>query len=95
MGSTRRSFTAEYKKQAVQLVLDGTPIVTVAKNIGVHEMTLRRWVAKESADTGESARPLDINERAEFERVRKENAELRMKLEFAKKVATWFANDQR
>lgn len=33
MGSTRRSFTAEYKKQAVQLVLDGTPIITVAKHI--------------------------------------------------------------
>lgn len=52
-------------------------------------------MAKESADTGESARLLDINERAEFERVLKENAGLRMKLEFAKKVATWFANDQR
>jgi transposase len=95
MGSTRRSFTAEYKKQAVQLVFGGTPVATVAKNIGVHEMTLRRWVKKESADAAESGRALDINERAELELVRKENAELRMKLEFAKKVATWFAKDQR
>jgi transposase len=95
MGSTRRSFTAEYKKQAVQLALGGTPVAMVAKNIGVHEMTLRKWVKKESADAAESGRPLDINERAELEHVRKENAELRMQLEFAKKVATWFANDQR
>jgi transposase len=95
MGSTRRSFTAEYKKQAVQLVLDGTTATKVAANIGVHERTLRKWVNSENADGAESDRPLDINERAELEQVRKENAHLNMQLEFAKKVATWFAKDQR
>ena len=94
MGSTRRSFTAEYKKQAVQLVVGGTSVATVAANIGVHEMTLRKWVKKENADGAESDRPLDINERAELERFRKENAHLKMQLEFAKKVATWFAKDK-
>ncbi|HET9877190.1 MAG TPA: transposase [Mycobacterium sp.] len=85
MGSTRRSFTAEYRKQAVQLVLDGTSVAAAAKNIGVHEMTLRKWVKKESADGAESGRTLDTNERAELVQVRKENAELQMQLEFAKK----------
>ena len=47
MGSTRRSFTEEYKEQAVAFVLDGNrSVADVARNIGVHEMTLGKWVKK-------------------------------------------------
>jgi transposase len=93
MGSTRRSFTAEYKSQAVSLVMDGhRSIAEVARNIGVHEMTLGKWVKKAKDESGNSGeRPLDVSERAELERLRAENAELQMQVEFAKKVATWFA----
>jgi transposase len=91
MGSTRRRFTDEYKAQAVAFVLDDhRPVAEVARNIGVHEMTLGKWV-KKAKDSGEPAdKPLDASERAELER-RAENAELQMQVEFAKKVATWFA----
>ena len=92
MGSTRRRFTEEYKAQAVAFVIDDhRPIAEVARNIGVHEMTLGRWVknAKKSDDSPD--KPLDGSERAELERLRAENAELQMQVEFAKKVATWFA----
>ena len=95
MGSTRRRFTEEYKAQAVAFVIDdGRPIVEVARNIGVHEITLGKWVkkAKESGDSED--KPLGDSERAELERLRAENAELRMQVEFAKKVATWFAKDK-
>ena len=47
MGSTRRAFTEEYKEQAVAFVLDDQrPIAEVARNIGVHEMTLGKWVCE-------------------------------------------------
>jgi transposase len=47
MGSTRRRFTEEYKDQAVAFVIDGgRSIADVARNIGVHEMTLGKWVKK-------------------------------------------------
>jgi transposase len=92
MGSIRRHFTEEYKAQAVELVIeDHRPIAEVARNIGVHEMTLGKWV-KKAKDSGETfERPLDASERAELDRLRAENAELQMQVEFAKKVATWFA----
>jgi transposase len=95
MGSTRRRFTEEFKAHAVAFVLDdGRPIVEVARNIGVHEVTLGKWV-KKTRESGDSAEePLEDSERAELERLRAENAELRMQVEFAKKVATWFAKDQ-
>ena len=95
MGSTRRRFTDEYKLHAVRLVLDsGEPVAEIARSIGVHEMTLGKWVKKARDEGEESAHPLDFNERAELERLRKEVARLRMEAEFAKKVAAWFAKDQ-
>ena len=105
MGSTRRSFTAEYKKAAVDFVLvEGRSIKEVAANIGCHEMTLGKWVKKER-DAREAAVPPDAElsepERAELLRLRDENKDLRlvnaqleMQVSFAKKVATWFAKDQ-
>jgi len=102
MGSTRRAFTPEYKEQAVAFVLEGgRPIAEVARNIGVHEMTLGKWVkiVRETAESGISpGAPLTESERAELIRLRDKSkeytstiAELRMQVEFAKKVATWFA----
>ena len=102
MGSTRRSFTDEYKDAAVRFVIEeGRPVAEVARNIGVHEMTLGKWVkktreAQQVMMPGDA--PLDESERLELIRLRvevkdkdAENAELRMQVEFAKKVATWFA----
>ena len=57
-------------------------------------MTLGKWVKKAREACEESGRPLDEDERAELERLRKEVARLRMEAEFAKKVAAWFAKDQ-
>ncbi len=55
MGSTRRAFTREYKEQSVAFVIDGgRPVAEVARNIGVHEMTLGKWVkvARAAAASG-------------------------------------------
>jgi transposase len=102
MGSTRRSFTEEYKEQAVAFVIDGNrSIADVARNIGVHEMTLGKWV-KKARECRQEQTPaeekLTESERIELIRLRAESkndkatiAELQMQVEFAKKVATWFA----
>ena len=96
MGSTRRAFTDEYKASAVELVVnDGRTIADAARGIGVHEMTLGRWV-KKAKDAGQVVdRPLNEDERAELERLREDNKRLRMEIEFSRKVATWFARDVR
>jgi transposase len=102
VGSTRRSFTDEYKTEAVAFVIEGgRPVAEVARNIGVHEMTLGKWVKKErdaQASSVSADAPLNESERLELIRLRGElkdekarNAELQMQVEFAKKVATWFA----
>jgi len=97
MGSTSRDFTAEYKANAVSSVIDdGGAIAEVARSIGVHEMTLGKWVKKTRGEgNGESYRPLNEDERAELERLREEVKHARMEAEFARKVTTWLAKDPR
>ena len=72
----------------------GRTIRDVAKSIGVHEITLGKWVNK--ARGGDSGRDKELSgtERTKLERLRKENAVLRMERDFAKKVAAWFAKEQ-
>jgi len=74
MGSTRRAFTPEYKEQSVAFVIDGgRPVAEVARNIGVHEMTLGKWVkvAREAAESGKNPdAPLGESERAGLVRLR-------------------------
>ena len=102
MGSTRRRFTEEYKDQAVAFVIEGNrSVADVARNIGVHEMTLGKWVKKAKDARAEQVpadAPLNESERMELIRLRGDFkdqlatiAELQMQVEFAKKVATWFA----
>lgn len=93
--ATRRHFTQEYKDQAVSLVRDsGRTIRDVAKSIGVHEITLGKWVSKARGGDPGQDKELSEAERAELERLRKEIAVLRMERDFAKKVAAWFAKEQ-
>jgi transposase len=72
----------------------GRTIRDVAKSIGVHEIALGKWVNKAKGGDSDRDEELSETERAEGERLRKENARLRMERDFAKKVASWFANQQ-
>src|ERR1035438_793191 len=45
MGRKRRGFTPEYKDEAVKLVINtGRTVATVARELGLNEATLGRWV---------------------------------------------------
>ena len=66
----------------------------MAKSIGVHEITLGKWVNKAKDNESGQDKGLSETERAELERLRKENAVLKMERDFAKKVAAWFAKEQ-
>jgi transposase len=66
MGRQRRGFTPEYKDEAVKLVINtGRPVAVVARELGIQEPTLGRWVNvfKAHQDAGDGA--LSETERAE------------------------------
>jgi transposase len=82
--TTRRRFTQEYQDQAVSLVLhSGRTIRDVARSIGVHEITLGKWVGKARGGDPGQDKELSETERVELDRLRKENVILRMERDFA------------
>lgn len=94
MGSTRRKFTAEYKAEAVELVINsGRPVAEIARDLGINEGTLGNWVnmAKKRGEFQE--KPLDVDERAELKELRDEVRRLKMEREVLKKAAAWFAKE--
>ena len=95
MGAKRRSYSPAYRREAAHLVIDtGRTIAEVAREIGVGDQLLGRWVAIERAQMEPEPPPaLDADERAELERLRREVVELRMDREFLKKAAAFFAAD--
>ena len=89
--SKRRSFTPEFKDQAVELAIESGNISRTAREIGVGQTTLGKWVKayrKANADMGTSLSPVDVSRVKELE---KENATLRKENEFLKKAAAFFA----
>ena len=95
MGSQRREFTPEYKDEAVKLVINtGRPVATVARELGIKEQTLGRWVnvfkARQEAGDGSA---LNETERVELARLRKEVSELKMDRAFLKKASLFFAQE--
>ncbi len=94
MGSQRREFSPEYKDEAVKLVVNtGRTVATVARELGVKEQTLGRWVNayRDRKQAGNGA--LSETERAELARLRKENSELKMDRAFLKKASLFFAQE--
>ena len=69
------------------MIETGRPVAHVAAEIGVGEQVLGRWVRpqRQAASASDTARVLDVDERAERERLRRENAELRLDRAFLKK----------
>ncbi|WP_198933673.1 transposase, partial [Corynebacterium glutamicum] len=80
MSSSRKKYTPEYRQEAARLVIEsGRPIAHVAKEIGVAEGILGKWVKlereRQGSDDGRSdadrARPPDsrhggFNQEADF-----------------------------
>lgn len=57
---TRRTFTQEFKQQAVQMLLDGYSANSVSENLGIGNTNLvYRWKAEQVAESGPVAESLD------------------------------------
>jgi transposase-like protein len=91
----RRSFTPEYKAEAVRLVgQSGKSVGLIARELGLGETVLRRWMQQAEIDAGRGAPgKLTSNEREELGQLRRENKRLRMEREILKKATAFFAKE--
>jgi transposase len=93
---TRRSFTPEFKAEAVRLVREsGKTVAKVARELDLTATCLRAWVNQAAVDEkGGDQGPLTTDERAELARLRREVRVLEQERDFAKKCAAYFAKDK-
>ena len=83
----------EFRRRAVELArLREKPIAEIARDLGISESCLRRWMAQ--ADVDEGHKPgLSTDERAELVRLRREKRVLEMENEILKRAAAFFARE--
>ncbi len=90
---SRRSFTDEFKRDAVALVIDeGRRVIDVARNLGIGEGTLGNWVRQARVDRGERA-GVSTSERQELVELRRENARLRMERNLLKRATAFWVKE--
>lgn len=83
----------EFRRRAVDLTRQpGASVAQIAKELGISESGLRRWMAQDDVDAGRKE-GLSSNERDELVRLRRENRRLEMELEITKRAAALFAKE--
>ena len=94
-GRGRRSFSKEFKRDAVNLVVvDGYSFKAAADAVGVRARSLREWHAKfapEPEPCGEDASVEQLQE--EVRRLRKELKRAEVEREILKKATVYFARE--
>ena len=90
---TRRRFSDEFKEEAVKLITEqGYKVSEASRNLDINASMLRRWQRELSTESDGS---IDADEKAELQRLRKENKTLRMEREILKKAAAFFAKESK
>ena len=79
VSSSRKKYTPEYRQEAARLVIESVcPISQVAKELGVGEGLLGKWVKLERERQGSGDGRSDADIRAENARLRREIAEAKI-----------------
>ena len=94
-GRRRRSSTREYKAEVVELCrTGGRSITAVARDLGLTETAVRRWVAQAEIDAGQRD-GLTTAGREELSRLRREVRALREERDVLKRATVFFAAETR
>ena len=95
----RRSFSPEFKAEAVRLVAErralGVTLAQVGRELDVRPDQLRAWTRQLRRDDGSGGAVPGETTEQEVRRLRREVAVLRQEQAFAKKVAVYFAKESR
>jgi len=91
---TRRGFTKEFKRDAVELVrTTGRPIAVVARELGIYDSTLGNWVRQDRIDRGEQE-GLTSDQQARLHELERDNARLRMERDLLKRTVAFWVKEQ-
>jgi transposase len=92
----RRSFTAEFKAEIVELCQRGDRSVgQVAKDFDLTETAVRQWLNQAERDAGTGDGGLTTSEREELNQLRREARRLREDVEILKRATAFFVKETR
>jgi transposase len=96
MARKRRTYTLEFKQEAVRLVNEeGMTYAEVGQDLGIDRTTIRAWCEKAAKGNLDGAagpaKPVSLEE--EVAKLRRENRILREEREILKKAAAFFARE--
>jgi transposase len=96
MSSSRRTYTLEFKQEAVLLVTkQGLSLSEAARRLGIHPNLLRTWKTSLEKNGPPTSPRQPTALEAENSRLRAENERLRMEREILKKATAFFAKESR
>jgi len=83
----------EFRRRAVELArLGEKPVAQIAKELGISESGLRRWMSQSEVEEG-TREGLTRDERAELVRLRRENRTQAVEIEILKRASAYFARE--
>ena len=91
----RKSYTREFKIEAVRLTTEGgVSAAQAARDLEINESTLHNWRRQfrqwgAAPNAGKEA----LTQAEEIQRLRRDNAKLREERDFLKKAAVWLAKE--
>ncbi len=90
MGTNRRKFSDQFRREAVELLrVSGKSANVLARELGMSQTVLSRW--KRTADRAEDGDGMLQSLETTVQALRRENARLRMEREILKKATAFFA----
>jgi len=97
MARVRRTFTPEFKRDAVGLVVkEGKTVSEVGRNLGIARSLLQRWV-EQHADQDRAGKPRKARgiESEGMKQLRKQLRDVTEERDILKKALAYFADDQK
>ncbi len=93
----RRSFTPQFKKDAVRLVRSGRSVSDVAQSLGIARSLLQRWRDQLNRGEGEvfPGRGKQSGEAEELRKLKQKLRDVTEERDILKKALAYFADDQK
>lgn len=93
---TRRRFTAEFKAEAVRLVVaSDKPLAQIARELDLNEQVLRNWKKQATAADGNGVSPDRFAQEEAIRRLQRDLLRVTEERDILKKATVFFANQSR
>src|SRR5438093_12522609 len=93
MARKRPPYTAEFRRQMIELVRSARSPESLAKEFEPTAQAIRNWVAQAGRDDGTPDDGLKTEDRDEINRLRREVRQLKVERDILTKAAAWFARE--